>query len=450
MPRNHRQYNGIAVTLVVLATLCMAGCSKYAPQSTVIAEKDLAVYNPKNFATKTVEQHVKAEDEWIMKAIWYEQQGDFGHSNLYYNKLYQATQKEEYLLRELTTAFYGGVTSRNLSELEEYSLKYPDNLKAKRLLLSFYLNEKAYEKAKKIAKSLMEASTEAIDFELSANPYIYTGDYAKAVELLNQAYKKTANEDILLKITAIMANYMHDIQGAIDYLEEHRVNQECSEKVCLQLLDIYSQQRDIEKLVLIYKALYASTQKEIYAEKLVESYLYKKDYDKSIGFLKSEYRNNELLYALYIEKKDYLQADELAKQLLAETNEPKWHAESAMALYESTSNKDDKIMLAEVVSRFEKALRLGIESPVYLNYYGYTLIDKDIDVSKGIEIVKKALINDSENTYYLDSLAWGYYKHGECNEAYSIMKKVIDIEGLEEDEFREHWNLINEKCKQQK
>lgn len=446
MPRNHRRSNKVTITLSVLATLCILGCSKYTPQSTVIPEKNLVEYNSKNFAT-TPQKRIKSEDEWIIKAIWYEQQGDFKQSNFYYNKLYQATQRDEYLLKELTTAFYGGATSKNLSKLESYTVKHPKNIKAKRLLLSFYLNEKEYEKAKKVAQSLIAQSEEAVDFELSSNPYIFTADYKRAIQLLDEAYKKTANEDILLKITAIMANYMGDIEGAIDRLEDHRVNQGCSEKVCLQLLDIYSQQRKIDKLSSIYRALYASTQKEIYAEKLIESYLYKKDYAKSIGFLKQEYKNNELLYALYIEKKDYHKADELAKQLLEETKDPKWYAESAMALYEGAATKDDKAMLAEVVKRFENALSAGVEEGVYLNYYGYTLIDKDINVTKGIEIIKKALLKDPENTYYLDSLAWGYYKIGECKEAYSIMKKVIDLEGLEDEELIKHWNAINPKCK---
>jgi len=445
--RNHRQSNRVTITLSVLAALCIVGCSEYTPQGTVIPEKNLAKYNPKNFASQTSQKHVQSEDEWIMKAIWYEQEGDFKQSNVYYNKLYHATKRDEYLFKELTTAFYGGLTSNNLSKLKSYTLKHPTNLKAKRLLLSFYLNKKEYENAKKIAQELTEQSTEAVDFELSANPYLYSGDYKRAIQLLDKAYEKTSNEDILLKITAVMANYMGDIEGAIKRLEEYRMNFGCSEKVCLQLSDIYAQQRKIDKLTSVYKALYRITNKEIYAEKLIESYLYKKDYAQSIDFLKHEYNNNELLYALYIEKKDYLKADELAKQLLAETKDPKWYAESAMAFYEGSTNKNDKVMLTEVVQRFENALTAGVKNGVYLNYYGYILIDKDINISKGMEIIQKALLQDPENSYYLDSLAWGHYKNADCKEAYNIMKKVIDIEGLKDEELKEHWNAIHIKCK---
>jgi predicted Zn-dependent protease len=415
----------------------------------VIPKDELATYNPKDFANKkrSSEKHFKNEDELIMKAIWYEQQGDLKRSNAYYNKLYALTSNKEYLFKELTTALYAGSKSKNISKLKAYAAEKPDNLKVQRLLLSSYLNEKSYDEAKKTAKILMSKSTEAVDYELSANPYIYTGEYQEAVSLLTSAYKKTSNEDVLLKITTIEANYMKNIEGAIARLEEHRASKGCGEKVCLQLLDIYAQQRDIDKLAIIYKALYKETKDEVYAEKLIDSYLFEKSYEEAIEFLKSTYHNNELLYALYIEKRDYKKAVELSTILLSETKDPKWYAESAMALYEGTANKDDKEVLLEVVRRFDEALKQGVKNSVYLNYYGYTLIDKNIDVPRGIKIIKKALLMEPENSYYLDSLAWGYYKSNQCDDAYKIMKKVVEIEGLEEQEIVEHWRAINQKCK---
>ena len=452
MPRNHRLSNSIAITVSLFAALSLIGCSPYTPSSTVVPQEKLAEYNPKDFANKKLSSDSKNrlnnEDELIMKAIWYEQQGDLKRSNAYYNELYNATNNEEYLFKELTTALYMGSRSKNMPKLEAYAVERPDNLIIQRLLLSSYLADKKYEKAKNVSRILLSKSSEAVDFELSANPYIYTGEYAKAVDYLTQAYDKTSNENILLKITTLLGNYMNDIEGAIARLESHRVNKGCGEKICLQLLDIYAQQRDIDKLASVYKSLYNETKEEIYAEKLIDSYLFEKDYEKAVAFLKNEYPNNEILYALYIEKKEYVKADELSSVLLKETKDPKWYAESAMALYESSSNKDEKSMLAEVVNRFELAIGQGVKNSVYLNYYGYTLIDKDIDPSKVISIIKEALLMEPENTYYLDSLAWGYYKTNQCDEAYSIMKKVIDIEGLEEQELIEHWDAIRRKCQQ--
>ncbi len=118
-------------------------------------------------------------------------------------------------------------------------------------------------------------------------------------------------------------------------------------------------------------------------------------------------------------------------------------AESSHGTYmRKSQNKDDRNMLSLVVNKFEKPLREGIKDSVYLNYYGYTLIDKDIDVERGVEIVKDALKEQPNNSYYLDSLAWGYYKLHMCKEAYKEMKRVIDMEGLDEDDILQHWVAI--------
>jgi len=433
----------------IFLALLIVGCTTYTPQSKVVAEEELARYNPKDFSKKDkiLKSYSKDEDAWIIKAIFYEQKNDFKKSHFYYKKLYEMTQKDEYLLKELKTALYSGVISENILKLKAYILKYPQELTAKRLLLSSYLYEKKYEEAKEVTKSLLLQSTEAVDFELSANPYIFTKDYSSAVDLLTQAYTKHYNENILLKITTILVNYMGKIPEAIVRLENHHLNRGCSEKICLQLVKIYFQQNNIAKIVPLYKDLYKRTGKEIYAEKVIESYMYLKNYREAIQFLKTEYKNVELLYALYVNQKEFDKAGILSKKLILKSNDPKWYAESAMVLYESTADKSDKEMLKEVVRRFELAISKGIESSVYLNYYGYTLIDKNIDVKKGIKLIQKVLEEQPDNSYYLDSLAWGYYKLGDCEKAFNLMKKVVDIEGLKEDEVRNHWNMINQKCK---
>ena len=452
MPWN-RRLKRRAIALSAFVTVLVLGCSTYTPQRQIVAKEDLAKYNPKDFgkaASVKRASSVEKEDEWIVKAIWFEQQNNFKESNRYYKKLYDSTHKDEYLLKELKTALYSGVTSDHIEKLENYIAKHPDNIVAKRLLLSSHLYAKKYEKAKSSTLPLLEKSTQAIDFELSANPYIFTKEYSRAVELLTEAYNKTYNEDILLKIVTILVNYQGDVPEAITRLETHRSSRGCSEKICLQLVDIYLQQGNITQLLSVYEDLYESTQKEVYAEKAIESYLYLKDHAGAVLFLQTKYKNPEMLYSLYVDTKDYSKAYALTQQLISTTSDPKWYAEAGITLYESASNKDDKEMLGNVVELFEKAFKNGAKNSVYLNYYGYTLIDKDIDVEKGISIIKKALEQEPDNSYYLDSLAWGYYKLHQCTEALSVIKKVVDIEGLDEVEIVEHWNTINQNCKKEK
>ena len=428
----------------LLLLFLLNSCS-YRPDVTQVSEEKLADYNPKHFQAQVSTgkaKRTKGEDSLIMKAIFYEQEGNFKKSNEYYSKLYDLTGNSEYMFREMRTALFLGKKSKNIMKLEAWADKNPQNIKAKRMLISFYINEKKYDKAKKLSKLLVSQSSNPVDFELAANPYIMTEEYKEAVSLLTQAYNKTMNADILLKITTILANYIGDVDEAVRRLERHRTSVSCDERVCLQLAEIYSKQEKIDALLTLYKTLYANTKKDKYGTKVVEGYIYKKENHKAIEFLQTEYTNLELLYDMYLAEKNYKQAEKTAQEIYEKSTNPKWLAESAMALYEGSADKNDKNMLKKLSQKFDTAIAKGVKEGVYLNYYGYTLIDKNIDIQRGVKLVKEALVNDEGNTYYLDSLAWGYYKQNRCEEARVEMKKVVDVEGLKEDDIRDHWTKI--------
>ncbi len=437
--------------ILLLLFFILNGCS-YSPNITRIKRSDLPAYNPKDFSKPILvkkivklDNSMESEDDLIIQGIWYEMHRYYKKSHDFYALLYNRTKNVEYLFRELATALYGGIVSKNIPELEKLVKKNPSNIQLKRLLIAFYINKMDNKKAKEIGEELIKESGEAIDYELDASPYILSGEYRRAVELLTVAYNKTYNEYILLKIAILLDDYLHDVNGATERLEEYRKRHKCSEKICNKLLEIYSKEEKVQPLIDIYLNLYRKTKKEIYATKLVEGYIYTKEFDRAISFLQNEYRNDELLYEVFLAKKDYANAFRVSNRLYSIEKSPRWLAESAMALYEKSSNKNSKEMLNQVVNRFEKAIREGTKDSVYLNYYGYILIDKDIDIQKGIKIVKDALKEQPNNSYYLDSLAWGYYKLHRCKDAYREMKKVIDIEGLDEEDIAEHWRAI-ESC----
>ena len=71
-----------------------------------------------------------------------------------------------------------------------------------------------------------------------------------------------------------------------------------------------------------------------------------------------------------------------------------------------------------------------------------------MDIKKGIKLVKEALLKEPNSPFYLDSLAWGYYKIGKCKEAKKIMKKLV--KNSKEKEILMHWKKINECLKKGK
>jgi len=387
-----------------------------------------------------------SEDEWIIRAIWLEENGAFERSREVYSKLYAATGKKEYLFKEVSSSIFSNThISESLKKLKAWSDTHSDDLVGRRLLLALYMNMKSFDEAAKIGNYLLKHSDKNSDLELVANPYLFSGNYKKGVELLMKLYRKTKNEKVLMRIAAIEAQYLGEPKKAIQLLETHRRIEDASPDVYKMLIDLYVKEQNIDQVLEIYKALYEKESKPEYLSKIIEIYVYNRDFDTLIKFLESNHGNDEILYDLYKKEKHYKKAIKLSETFYLEDNDPRWLAEKAILTFEAASDKDDPKMLKKVSSLFDQAIANGIDDSIYLNYYGYTLIDKEIDIDKGLKLIEKALQQQPENSYYLDSLAWGYYKKGECLKAYNIMERVVTKEGTKEPEIKEHWEKI-QKC----
>ncbi len=387
-----------------------------------------------------------SEDEWIIRAIWLEENAAFSQSGEIYSKLYAAIGKKEYLFKEVSSSIYSKAKlSESLKKLKKWTTAHPDDLAGRRLMLALYMNMKSFDEAAKIGIYLLEDSDQDSDLELAANPYFFSGQYEKGVELLSKLYRNTKNERVLLRIVAVYAQYLNEPKKAIQLLETHRRIEDASPDVYKMLIDLYVKEQKIDQILEVYKALYEKEPEEEYLSKIMEIYVYNRDFKGLIKFLESNRANDEVLYDLYKKERQFEKAKTLSETFYLKDRNPVWLAEKAILTFEAAKDKDDQKMLEELVSLFEEALSKGVDDSIYLNYYAYTLIDKEIDIDKGMAIIAKALKQQPDNSFYLDSLAWGHFKKGECMKAYKIMKKVVEKEGLEEPEIKEHWEKI-QKC----
>ena len=397
---------------------------------------------------QTKELRVLSEDSLIIQGLLFDEYKAYENSRRVFAKLYDDTGAKEYLFREMTSSLLSGKHIENsIKRLRSWDEKYPDTLEVRRLLIPLYLTNQQVKEAKIEAEYLIERSSEARDLDLASNPYLYSGDFKKALDLLDTAYKKTSNEDVLLRMTVVMDEYTNERKKAIQLLETHRrMNIVNSNQLFFKLLSLYVKENNINGVLEIYKVLYEQDEQEKYLTKIIEAYVYKRDIDGAISFLEENKVGDTTLYELYKSKKYFDKALTLINKLYKKDKDARWLAEKAVLTFENAVDKNDKKMIDKVVAYFDKAISLGVDDSIYLNYYGYTLIDKDIDVKKGMKIISDALVQQPDNSYYLDSLAWGYYKEKNCKKAYEMMKKVVDQEGLEEPEIAEHWDLI-QKCK---
>ena len=393
-----------------------------------------------------------SEDELVISAIFYESYKAYDSAYLLYKKLFENKKDEIYLFKASTSAL---LSQKHIQEsilmLQDWEKMHPKQVTIKRLLLPLYLTARQNKDAQKEAQKLLELSLKSHDLELASQAFLYSGLYKKGVELLTKAYNKMPNETILLRLTSLMDEMTGERKKAIQLLETHRRMNTSSNDILKKLLLLYQKEKNIDGLISIYQTLYDEEKDSDYLQKIVDIYLSKRDYDAAIEYmerykLQNTFPYDTILYELYRTKKYYTKAIALLEVLFEKDKDPKWIAEKAILAFEKAKNKDDKKMLHDVIRYFEEAIKLGNDDSLYLNYYGYTLIDKDIDIKKGMKVISDALKQQPYNTYYLDSLAWGYYKQKSCEKAYSLMKKVVEEEGLTQKDIVAHWDAI-QKCK---
>ncbi|WP_309499028.1 hypothetical protein [Sulfurovum sp.] len=388
-----------------------------------------------------------SEDELIIRGLLYDEYKAYENSYQVYKKLFDNTGAEIYLFKEATSALLArNHISESIARLKIWDKTHPQSIEVRRLLIPLYLTVKQVKNAKREAEYLLEQSTQPMDLDLASNSFLYAGEFERALELLTKIYETQPQEAVLLRMTEIMDEFTSERKKAIQLLEAHRRMNIVSNDLYIRLLLLYQKEKDINGILETYKALYAQDDNEEYLIKIIDAYAYKKDIDGAISFLEKDAKREDILYELYKTKKDFSKALILTDKLYKEDKDAKWIAEKGVLLFENSENKNDKKMIAQVISYLEEAIHLGVDDSIYLNYYGYTLIDKEVDIKKGMKVIEDALIQQPDNTYYLDSLAWGYYKKYECKKAYELMKRVVDEEGLEEEEIIEHWNAIR-KCK---
>lgn len=407
----------------------------------------LIVFSIGSTATYAKEIMKISEDELIIRGILYDEYRAYENSYTVYKKLYDDTGAEIYLFKEATSALMSRThILESITRLKLWDKKNPNRIEVRRLLIPLYLTIRQVKNATIEAEYLLEQSKEPMDLDLASNSFLYAGQFKRALELLSRVYESVPREEILLRMIDIMDEFTGERKRAIQLLETHRRINIVSHDVYAKLLSLYQKENNIDGILETYKALYQQNNDEEYLGRIIDVYVYKRDVEGAIDFLETDQSRNDILYELYKREKRFSKALSLVDKLYDQDQDAKWIAEKGVLIFENSKDKNDKKMIEDVISHFEKAIELGNDDSIYLNYYGYTLIDKEVNVKKGIDVIENALIQQPDNMYYLDSLAWGYYKEGECDKAYKVMKRVVDEEGLTEPEIIEHWDAIRQ-CK---
>ena len=74
------------------------------------------------------------------------------------------------------------------------------------------------------------------------------------------------------------------------------------------------------------------------------------------------------------------------------------------------------------------ALELSPNHPEILNYFGYSLIERNENLEQALEMIENAVSQRPDSGYIVDSLGWGLFRLGQYKEAIIPMERAILLE----------------------
>ncbi len=83
------------------------------------------------------------------------------------------------------------------------------------------------------------------------------------------------------------------------------------------------------------------------------------------------------------------------------------------------------------IKSFDILLKKYPKNPEISNFVGYTLVDRNIRLKEGIELIKFAVSQEPQNGFFLDSLGWAYYKLNDLKKAIVYLERAIELEPQE-------------------
>lgn len=219
--------------------------------------------------------------------------------------------------------------------------------------------------------------------------YLQMGMHESVGSHLEDLLSYSSNEDYYeFYLSLADAYYKND-----DYEEsEYYVNKYLDNKGEISI--------DIQKfLVDMYTTKTYEYDKAISILNNVDDLFFKEAYMSYIFYKRGDYENSKIALSNYYD----LGKDDLDKF--------KSYYHIAYGVTLSLKDKELSLLFAEFIFGDNK------DNASYMNNYAWVLIELDVDVDKGIEVVLQALEYESKNEYALDTLGRGYYKKGEYAKA---------------------------------
>lgn len=195
-------------------------------------------------------------------------------------------------------------------------------------------------------------------------------------------------------------------------------------------------------------ALYAHSRDYVKAHQVLDAALVlQKEHPLILQYKANTYIHEALLYE---KRKPAAGSADAQKAKFLRENASTWYA---LALKQDTLAADIRFSFAanlerldsvsKAVAEFDRLLRMDPTNHPAMNYLGYTLVDRKIDIARGSRLIDSALAINPGNDAYLDSKAWALYRQGDFKGARQILQYLVN--DLKSDDST-IWEHLAEAC----
>jgi tetratricopeptide (TPR) repeat protein len=80
---------------------------------------------------------------------------------------------------------------------------------------------------------------------------------------------------------------------------------------------------------------------------------------------------------------------------------------------------------------FRTALDLNPNQPQVLNYLGYSMVEKQLNLDEALAMIERAVATRPDSGFIVDSLGWVLYRLGRYEEAVGHMEKAVELEAVD-------------------
>ena len=290
------------------------------------------------------------------------------------------------------------------------------------LLAGFYLRVNNFEKSKEIIKIKLTNQFDKIDiinnFSNSNNMFNKIQKLnvilaSKIYNLINEDKSKINKSYSYQKILLEFSVFLEPQMDISKYALAEIYNFQKSSKTALTILDT------------IPKNSYFSLAANLKKLAIIKSSGMDKKHKTLLFKIMSKWPDSKfVLYRLasyYKSKTQYQKSLKIYKKILDYYDQN----DRDLFLYASNLDKIGKWKEARIL--FLQLLKKNPEDTFTLNYISYKLALKNQELELALDLIKKALVLDPDNGYFLDTLGWVEYKRKNFNSAVYFLEKSVSI-----------------------